>query len=83
MNEASHPGQVISDAMNARGMSQRTLARLTHSTPKHINKIVNGKVRLTAGMAVRFELALIELRADALLRMQVDHDVWKARQTNP
>lgn len=52
------PGEVLSEALEERGMSQSELARRMARPTKTINEIVNGKAAITADTAVQLELAL-------------------------
>ncbi len=49
------PGETLRELMEERGMSQRDLARRTGLSPKHVNKLLQGLVPLSADVAMRLE----------------------------
>lgn len=71
------PGDILQETLDERGMSQSYLAFATGYTPKHINQIVNGHVRITARMALALE-AELDITARFWLHLQADHDLWLA-----
>lgn len=52
------PGEILSEALEDRGMSQSELARRMGRPTKTINEIVNGKAAITADTALQLELTL-------------------------
>lgn len=74
----THPGEVLKDEIEARGISQRQLADsmgLTHSV---VNEILNGRRSLTAKTALMFEAAL-DVPADALMYLQTKYNMQITR----
>lgn len=55
---AVHPGQVLADELEERGISQTGLAKHIGVLPRTINEICRGKRGISAEMAVRLSLAL-------------------------
>lgn len=53
-----HPGEVLEEHLEARGLSQAAFARLCGITPKHVSEIVNGKNPITSDTALIFEKVL-------------------------
>ncbi len=53
-----HPGLVLKDELEERGISQTQLAAHIHILPKTINEICRGKRGLSAEMAVKLSHAL-------------------------
>jgi HTH-type transcriptional regulator/antitoxin HigA len=49
------PGETLQELLEERGMSQRELARRTGLSPKHVNKLLQGLVPLSAEVAMRLE----------------------------
>ena len=62
----THPGEVLKDEIEARGISQRQLAQNTGLTYSVVNEILNGRRPLTAKTALMFEAAL-DVPADSLM----------------
>lgn len=52
------PGMTIKEQLNDRGMTQKEFSARMDMTEKHISKLINGEVQLTAEMAVRLEMVL-------------------------
>ncbi len=55
---ATPPGATIKEQLNYRGMSQKEFATRMDMSEKHISKLINGDVQLTAETAVRLETVL-------------------------
>jgi len=53
-----HPGQVLKDELDERGLSQTQLATHIGVLPKTINEICRGKRGISASMAVQLSRAL-------------------------
>ena len=49
------PGETLLELLEEQGMSQRDLARRAGLSPKHVNKLLQGLVPLSADVAVRLE----------------------------
>ena len=76
---AVHPGEVIREMCEERGIRQAHLAGMCRVSPKHMNQVVNGRVPLRAELAVAIEFAFSARCAQLLMRMQADYDVHQAR----
>lgn len=77
--EPVHPGLVLRDELESRGISQRSLAAKLEVSPSQLNEIINGKRNLTAEYALMIE-ALLGIPAVPLLRMQTDYNLQSARR---
>jgi len=55
---ATPPGATIKEQLNDRSMSQKEFAARMDLSQKHISKLINGEVQLTADVAVRLEIVL-------------------------
>ena len=55
---AEHPGDMLSDELIARKMSQRTLAKLASTTPTTINGLIKRRKSISLSLALRLEQAL-------------------------
>ena len=64
-----HPGAVIKDELEARGISQKRLAELMGVPYTMLNEMLNGKRIISTDMALLFEAAL-EINAEMLVDMQ-------------
>lgn len=74
----THPGEVLKDELEARGISQRELADTIGLTYSVVNEILNGRRSLTAKTALMFEAAL-DIPADALMYLQTKYNMQTTR----
>lgn len=76
--EATHPGTVILDEINARNISQKELAHELGVLPTFLNEILKGKRAITADFAILLEKSL-GISADYWMKFQSQYDIDKAR----
>jgi addiction module HigA family antidote len=76
-----HPGEVLKDEIEYRGILQRKLAAQTGVAYSMLNEILNGKRPVTTEYALLFEAAL-GIEANVLVRMQADYNMQVARKDN-
>ena len=74
----THPGEVLKDELEARGISQRELADTIGLTYSVVNEILNGRRALTAKTALMFEAAL-DIPADTLMYLQTKYNLQTTR----
>ena len=53
-----HPGELLAEEIEARGMSQRELATLMGRSPQVVSEIVRGRRGISADTAIQLEAAL-------------------------
>lgn len=75
----THPGEVLKDEIEERGISQRQLAECMGLTYSVVNEILNGRRPLTAKTALMFEAAL-DVPADSLMFLQTKYNMQTARE---
>ena len=75
----THPGEVLKDEIEERGISQRQLAESIGLTYSVLNEILNGHRPLTAKTALMFEAAL-DVPADSLMYLQTKYNMQTARK---
>ena len=75
----THPGEVLKDEIDARGITQRQLAESIGLTYSVVNEILNGHRSLTAKTALMFEAAL-DIPADALMYLQMKYNMQTTRK---
>lgn len=80
-SEPIHPGEMIKDEIEYRGLSQRKLAEQMGISPTLLNEILNGKRSVSTEYALLFEAAL-GIDAEIWLRQQGRYDMQKANQTS-
>jgi addiction module HigA family antidote len=77
---AVHPGEWLrEEIVRPHGLSVTELARHFGVSRQAMSTLLNGRVGLTAEMAIRFEKAF-GLSADTLCGMQTQHDLASARE---
>jgi len=74
-----HPGEIIKDEIEYRGISQRRLATQMGISYTLLNEVLNGKRQVNAELAMLVEAAL-DLDADTFVRMQARYNIQVARQ---
>lgn len=74
---ATHPGEIVKDEIEYRGISQRRLSRQTGIPYKALNDLLNGRRSLTTATAMMLEAAL-DVPADALMRLQLKYNMMQA-----
>ncbi|MFN8506562.1 MAG: HigA family addiction module antitoxin [Dehalococcoidia bacterium] len=76
---AVHPGEYIADELEARGLSQRELARQMGRPYQSLNQIIRGHKPVTADTALDLEAAF-GVSAQTWLNLQTAFDLTTARQ---
>ena len=77
--EPTHPGEVLKDELEFRGISQRGLAKKIGISYSVLNEMLNGKRALNTEMAMIMEAAL-GVDAGPLLAMQHEYDMQMAER---
>ena len=75
----THPGEVIKDELEARGISQRRLATEIGVRVSQLNEVLNAKRALNAELALLIGQAL-DLDAAPLLSMQMKYNLLSAKR---
>jgi HTH-type transcriptional regulator / antitoxin HigA len=75
---ATHPGEIIHDELEARGLSQIDFAKLLGMSRSQLNEIIRGKRNINADLALLLEKAL-GIDADFWMEAQKNFDLDTAR----
>ena len=75
----THPGEVLKDEIETRGITQRQLADGMGLTYSVVNEILNGRRPLTTKTALMFE-AVLDVPADSLMYLQTKYNIQTARK---
>ena len=75
----THPGEVLKDELEFRGISQRGLAKNLGISYSALNEVLNGKRSLNHELAMMMEAAL-GVDAAPLLAMQNEYDMLMAER---
>ena len=73
-----HPGEILKDEIEYRGITQRKLAESMGLAYSVVNEILNARRPLTAKTALMFEAAL-DVPADSLMYLQSKYNMQTAR----
>ncbi|MCH5307402.1 MAG: HigA family addiction module antidote protein [Prevotella sp.] len=77
--QPTHPGEVLKDEIEFRGLSQRGLAKDMGVSYSALNEMLNGKRALNTELAMMMEAAL-GVDATPLLAMQNEYDMLMAER---
>lgn len=77
----THPGEVLKEEIEYRGLSQKELARQMGLSYTMLNEILNAKRPVTETIALCFEAAL-GIEAEMLVNMQSRYNMQLARQNS-
>ena len=75
----THPGEIIKDELEDRGISQREFAQNVGMSYSVLNELLNAHRPLTTNTALLFEAAL-GLPAELLMRIQTKYNLQMARK---
>lgn len=75
----THPGEVLKDEVEYRGISQRTLTDKIGMSYKALNEILNERRPVTIETAMLFEAAL-GISAKTLLNLQMEYNMSQVRR---
>ena len=76
-----HPGEILKDEIEYRGITQRELAAKMGISYTQLNEVLNGKRPVNTEIALLFEAAL-GLEPVALVNMQTRYNIQTARKDN-
>jgi addiction module HigA family antidote len=76
---ATHPGEILKDELDARGISQRKFAEGIGMSYSVLNEILNGRRTLSTSSALMFEAAL-GVYAESLMNLQMKYSMQMARE---
>ena len=74
---AIHPGEYLSEEIEARGISQRELAKRMGRSANTINEIIKGKKSIIAETALQLEEVMPEIPARFWLNMETEYQLVK------
>jgi HTH-type transcriptional regulator/antitoxin HigA len=75
---AIHPGEMLLDEIEARGMSQAELGKLIGYKRSQLNEVIKGKRAINANLALLLE-AVLEIPADFWLKAQNEYELDLAK----
>lgn len=75
----THPGEILKDEIEYRGISQKKLAQQMGISYSVLNEILNAKRPLTEKYALMFE-AVLGIDAEPLMRLQLKYNMQITRK---
>lgn len=78
-SEPTHPSELLRDAMEERGETQKELAEKLGISKSYLNEILNGKKDINANISVKLE-SVWGIPAEFWLKFQMRYDINKARE---
>ena len=78
----THPGEIIKDEIEFRGISQRRLAKEIGVSYSQLNEVLNGKRPVNTELALLIEAAL-DIPSTPLMTMQTRFDLLSAKRNKP
>lgn len=77
--EPTHPGELLKEEIECRGISQKELSRQTDIPYTALNEVLNGKRAITTEYALLIEAAL-GIESGFWLKMQMDYNIQTAKR---
>ena len=77
----THPGEVLKDEIEFRGISQKKLATTMDVPYTMLNEVLNGKRQLNTELALLIE-ATLDLPAEPLLKMQTRYNMLVVKRNS-
>jgi len=77
----THPGEVLKDEIEYRGVPQKKLAESMNVSYTLLNEVLNGKRPVNTEFALLVEAAL-DLSAEPLLKMQARYNMFVAKRNS-
>ena len=75
----THPGEILKEEIEYRGISQKLLAKEMGMTYSVVNEILNGRRPMTTKTALMFE-AVLGVDAEPLMSMQLRYNMHTTRE---
>jgi addiction module HigA family antidote len=80
MHNPAHPGEIVrEECLKPLGLTVTAAADALGITRKGLSDLLNGHTGVSPDMAIRLE-KVFGSTADTWLRMQLQYDLWEARQ---
>ena len=77
-NVAIPPGEYLAEEIEARGLTQKELARRMNRPANAVNEIINGKKAITAETALQLEAVMPEIPARFWMHLESDYRLTRA-----
>lgn len=78
--EPTHPGELLADELEARGLTQKKFAETLGVPCSVINEIIKGKRAMSPELAFKIEAAT-ETKAYIWMELQTQYNYWAAKRS--
>lgn len=78
--ESTHPGELLRDELEARGLTQRKFAEIIGISCPVLNEVIKGQRPITAELAFKIEAAM-GTKAYIWMELQTQYNYWTAKQS--
>ncbi len=75
-----HPGEILEDELNARGIKKQLFAQELGLSPSHLSDLLHEKRHINALLAIKLE-QLLDIPAEYWMRVQAYYDLDCTRRT--
>ena len=79
VNVLLHPGEVLAEELEARGMVKSAFAMKIGMYPSHFSNLLKGKRNVSAAIAIKLEKEL-DIPAEFWLGLQMDYDLLSEKE---
>lgn len=77
--EPTHPGELLAEELEARGLTQKKFAETLGVPYSQLNEVINGKRALSSELALKIEAAT-GTKAYIWIELQAQYNYWTARR---
>ena len=78
--EPTHPGELLADELEARGLSQRRIAQTIGNSCAVLNEVIKGKRPITPELAFKIEAAM-GTKAYIWVELQTQYNYWTTKKS--
>lgn len=79
--EPTHPGELLADELEARGLTQKKFAETLSVPCSVINEVIKGKRPMTTELAFKIEAAT-GTKAYVWMELQTQYNYWTAKRSS-
>lgn len=77
--EPTHPGELLAEELEARGLTQKKFAETLDVPYSQLNEVINGKRAMSPELALKIEAAT-GTKAYIWIELQAQYDYWTAKR---
>ncbi len=77
--EPTHPGELLNDELQARGLTQKKFAEILNISSSVLNEVIKGKRPVSPELALKIEAAT-GTKAYVWIELQTHYNYWMAKR---